>query len=269
MKEIRIFSIPDELLKEGSAFLKISKPLLSLKEKNKELYEHTLSTANFTYMYCSEYEPSIDKNNMYSAAVLFNYWKINTPMELITKKEKTFAEEQKITNIMQTTQKDILKNVPKEITDILYVVEEKEQKMYEIIYTCNALDNLLCLKNADDDNLSIISALTILAISRNFNPVIVKNFKKFFQKKITASAEEFKISFTSKEEMKSFNELKDDVKDSLLSAVSMITTEDDSEIVVKEMKNIGGKQKQIVMFDSNTQEKQRFYDKYTNTLYEM
>lgn len=269
MKEIRIFSIPDELLKEGSVFLKISKPLTLLKDNNKELYKHILSTANFVYMYCSEYEPNIDKNNIYSAAILFNYWKINTPMELIKKKEKTHAEEQKVMNIMHMTQKDILKNVPKEITDILYVVEEKEQKMYEIIYTCNALDNLLCLENADGDNISIISALTILAIGRNFNPIIVKNFRNFFQKKIISSAEEFKISFNSKEEMKAFNELKDDVKDSLLSAVSMITTEDDPEVVVKEMKNIGDKQKQIVMFDSNIQKKQRFYDKHTNTLYEI
>lgn len=269
MKEIRIYDIPKQFLREESPLKKTLKTLMEQRKSNIELYNHIVSTANFVYMYCQTYEKTDEHEieNMFIAAVLFNFWKVSVPKETLSHRDKTHDEEVKTAKTIFSMKNSILKTFPKEITDIIYITDKDMQHMHEIIYTCNALDNLLCLKDEEGKQFSIPVAMSILASSRNYNPSIVKKLRDFFTKNITKSSEEFKITFSSKEEMKDFESMSDDQKDSLFSVVSLVATEDNGEVDIKEINKLSPKREQIIMFSSENESDQKFYDKNKKILY--
>ena len=54
MSNIRIFDIPDEVL-ENESYKRISRRLNATKKTDRDLCNHIISTANFVYMYCTQY----------------------------------------------------------------------------------------------------------------------------------------------------------------------------------------------------------------------
>ena len=77
MSNIRIFDIPDEVL-ENESYKRISRRLNATKKTDRDLCNHIISTANFVYMYCTQYEKedTVDRSDAFVAALLFNFWKI-------------------------------------------------------------------------------------------------------------------------------------------------------------------------------------------------
>lgn len=267
MGKIRIFDVPDEVL-EDKNFKMIVGTLTNTKKKDKELYEHMVSTANFVYMYCSKYEKeNTNRVDAFIAALLFNFWKIMAPQA--KNKEKSYEEEKEIIEANNAARRDIAKNTSSSITDILYVKDERGQHIHEVIYTCNALDNILCLKDDKGKPLSIPTVLSVMSSSQNFSPAIVKKIRDFFIDNIEAYAEEFKVSFVSKDEMRAFEELNGDAKEALFAAVSAVMEGSKRPVAIKELEmQTGSDVSQIIMFTSSEKKVLKFYDKRTQCLYE-
>lgn len=269
MSNIRIFEIPDEVL-ENESYKRISKILNKTKKDDKNLFNHIIATANFVYMYCAQYEKeeTVDRSDAFVAALLFNFWKIVAPKS--EHREKTPEEERKDAQANSAAQKDIVKNTPESITNILYVKDEVGQHIHEIIYTCSALDNIMCLRDSDGKPFSIPTVLSIMSSSKNFRPSIVKNLRKFFIRNIEAYAEEFKVSFSSADEMRAFDELNGDAKEALFAAVSTVLKTNGRPVAIKELELSAAKDmNQVVMFSSDPNKVLKFYDKRTQCLYEI
>ena len=269
MSNIRIFDIPDEV-QENESYKRISRRLNATKKTDRDLCNHIISTANFAYMYCTQYEKedTVDRSDAFVAALLFNFWKIIAPKT--ENREKNQEEERKLAQISCAAQKDIVKNTPENITNILYVKDEVGQHIHEIIYTCNALDNIMCLKGSDGKPFSIPTVLSIMSSSKNFRPSIVKNLRNFFIRNIEAYAEEFKVSFSSKDEMRAFDELSGDAKEALFAAVSTVLKTNGRPVAIKELNlSAASDLNQVVMFTSDPNKVVKFYDRRTQSLYEI
>lgn len=269
MNNIRIFDIPDEVL-ENESYKRISRRLNATKKTDRDLCNHIISTANFVYMYCTQYEKedTVDRSDAFVAALLFNFWKIIAPKT--ENREKNQEEERKLAQISSAAQKDIVRNTPENITNILYVKDEVGQHIHEIIYTCNALDNIMCLKGSDGKPFSIPTVLSIMSSSKNFRPSIVKNLRNFFIRNIEAYAEEFKVSFSSKDEMRAFDELSGDAKEALFAAVSTVLKTNGRPVAIKELNlSAASDLNQVVMFTSDPNKVVKFYDRRTQSLYEI
>ena len=148
--------------------------------------------------------------------------------------------------------------------------DEVGQHIHEIIYTCNALDNIMCLKGSDGKPFSIPTVLSIMSSSKNFRPSIVKNLRNFFIRNIEAYAEEFKVSFSSKDEMRAFDELSGDAKEALFAAVSTVLKTNGRPVAIKELNlSAASDLNQVVMFTSDPNKVVKFYDRRTQSLYEI
>ena len=72
MSNIRIFDIPDEVL-ENESYKRISRRLNATKKTDRDLCNHIISTANFVYMYCTQYEKedTVDRSDAFVASFQF------------------------------------------------------------------------------------------------------------------------------------------------------------------------------------------------------
>lgn len=238
----------------------------------KALFKHSISTANFCLQYYAEYlegqDSAIKPEALYVAAIYFNYYKFttdgleNTDLSGDALKElqdKKMSVNREIKN----------KSGQKEAMRYLFVQDKTGQSAHEIIFAANAIDNLMCIKNADGEYLSLITVFSIISASDSFNPDVIKKFEKMFIKQVQDGSSEFRITFSSMEEKQAFGRLDGELKASLFTVISMIMDKNDEQVSVEDLKTYDPQSRQLIVFTSDPDHPQEFFDRRTNTLYSM
>lgn len=275
---LRTFTIPAGIY-ERSVGVRDAKRMVEKKlkmedakdaEKIISIYNHSISTANFTYLYYNEYlkgKTEIDPDSLYLAAIYFNYYKFTVKDD--TDREPTQNETIDLMRKKQQTNREIRElSGQQEAVRYLFVTDAVGKSAHEIIFAANAIDNLMCIKNAKGEPLSLATVFSVISSSESFSPIVVKNFEELFVHQIHDSAKEYKISFASQEEKTAFEGLDNNVKNSLFTVISMVIDDGDDlgQISVEDLKNADSS-KQLIVFTSDPTKPQQFYDKRTNTLY--
>lgn len=236
------------------------------------LFSHAIATANYCLQYYDAYlkdrYKGIKPEALYIAAIYFNYYKFTT--DRLENKDLTVEEMKTLYEKKQQTNLQIRKNSgQEEAVRYLFVQDEEGQMAHEVIFAANAIDNLMCIKNPDGDPLSLTTVFSILSTSDSFNPEVIKNFEKYFIKQVQLGSEEFRLSFASVEEKTAFKGLDDSIKEALFTVISMVMEKEDEQISVEDLKTYDPKSRHLIVFTSDPEKPQQFFDRRTNTLYTM
>lgn len=274
----RTFSIPQELAVRSAGIRSAVKMFVTKQkssdkaeaERVKDIFRHAVSTANFTYQYYTEYlkgKSQIDPDALYIAAIYFNYYKLTT--EGAENKDLTAEELRNLMKRKSEVNAEIRgKSGQGEAVKYLFVTDDTGKTAHEVIFAANAIDNLMCIKNDKDEPLSLATVFSIMSSSESFSPEVVRNFEKMFIRQIKDGAEEYKISFSSSEEKTAFGSLDKRIRDSLFTVISMVMDSETEgrQVSVEDLRNAGDN-RQLIVFTSDPDRPQQFYDKRTNTLY--